>query len=64
MTQSTEKGLNSLNDYLSFIAKTLIQFISMLFYDPKMALKKPEHIYIIGHIVLLVGLLIPSRNPG
>lgn len=61
---TSEQGLKSITDYLIFIATTLGQFINMLFYDPKMALKKPKHIFAIGHVILLLGLLIPSGRPG
>jgi hypothetical protein len=62
MAHNNEKSLNSIQEYLSFIANTLILFIHMLFYNPKMAIKKPEHLFALGHVILLIGLLIPSRS--
>lgn len=60
MTQGIETGLNSLKDYLMFLATTIIQFIHMLFNDPIMAIKTPEHLFVLGHIILGLGLLLPS----
>ena len=62
MTQDTEKGLNSLKDYLMFLATTIIQFIHMFFNNPIMAIKKSEHLFVLGHIILGLGLLLPSGD--
>ena len=52
----------NLKDYLYFIAKSLISFIMMLFKKPIQAIKKPEHLFAFGHIILLFGLLSPSGS--
>ena len=52
----------STKGYIKSIAKWLISFITMIFKNPKKALKIPEHVFALGHAVLLLGLLIPSWN--
>lgn len=48
-------------DYISYIAKSLINFITMLFAQPIKSIQIPEHLFALGHVVILFALLIPSR---
>ena len=47
-------------EYIYFIAQSLISFITLLFQNPIESIKIPKHLFAIGHIVLIIGLLIPS----
>lgn len=50
----------NIKDYLSFIAKSLVNFIMMLFAKPIEAIQTPEHLFALGHVVVLFALLVPS----
>ncbi len=50
----------NIQDYISFIAKSLINFIMMLFAKPLESIQTPEHLFALGQIIILFALLIPS----
>ena len=50
----------SILQYITLIAQSLINFITMLFMNPKKSIKTPEHLFALGHVILLIGLLVPS----
>lgn len=52
----------SLWEYIIFIGKTLISFILMLFKKPIKAMKNSKHLFALGHVVIILALLIPSRR--
>ncbi len=47
-----------MNDYISFIAKSLVNFINIFFSKPFQALKEPDFIFAFGHILILFAFLI------
>ena len=58
MTHASEMNVEQ---YIIFIAKSLISFFSMLFQNPIKAINTPEHLFALGHVVVIFGLLIPTR---
>lgn len=47
-------------EYVHFIAKSLIQLLTQIFTQPVKAVKNPQHLFAIGHIILIIGILMPS----
>ena len=51
-------------DYLMFLAKSLISFIMSIFREPMASVSKPEHLFALGHVIVLIGLLAPTWGSG
>lgn len=47
-------------EYITYIAKSLINLITMIFKTPYKAIREPEHLFALGHVIVLLGLLMPS----
>lgn len=50
----------SILEYITFIAKSLISFITMIFSKPLQSIKTPEHLFALGHLIIIFAILIPS----
>jgi len=51
-------------EYLMFIAKSLISFIMTIFHEPMSSISNPEHLFALGHVIVLIGLLAPTWTNG
>lgn len=52
----------NIQEYISFIAKSLINFLTMLFTKPIEAIKTPENLFALGNIIVLFALIFPNQN--